>query len=502
MSRGRRLFRVLRQLLRPGEGTADQTVTGGIWVTVNNVVDRILQLGTVLFLARLIGPAAFGLVGIALVAQSGLKRLTQLGLNSALIQHRDEDVDRYLDTVWTVELARGALLGAVLYLSAPLVGSVFSEPRVVDIIRVFALFPVISGLQNPGIMYLVKNLEFHRDVAYRLSSRIVFVVVGVGLGYAVRSVWALVLAMLASNVTSLVLSYLVHPYRPWPRFDRSAAAELFGYGKWIFGSEGLSFLINEGDDAFVGWALGSAALGIYQLSYRLSNAPTTEITHPIQRVLFPTYSKVQDDTAALRRGYFTTIQVITLLSFPASVGIVIVAPVFVPAVLGSGWTEAVVPMQVFAVYAAVRSFRSATVPLFRAINHPEYDTKLRVLKLALLLPFIYPASQAFGVRGVAFVVLGHSLVVAPIASYVAVRAIEGRVATFVRTVTYPAAGSIAMGVIVYALRERVDGIPLVVELSLLVLTGGLAYVSVMVVAERQFGIGLDSLYRIASEWVG
>jgi O-antigen/teichoic acid export membrane protein len=500
MSPGKRLLQRLRQLLGSSGNISDRTVTGGVWVALNNVVDRVLQLGTILFLAQLIGPAAFGLFGIALVTQSALNRLTKLGLDSALIQHQDDDVDTYLDTVWTVELARGVLLGAALYLFAPFVSSVFGEPRVTAILRVFALFPIISGLQNPGIVYFVKDLEFHRDVAYKLSSRIVYVLVGVGVGYATRSVWALVFASLASNVTSLVVSYLIHSYRPWPRFDRSVATELFGYGKWIFGSEALSFLINEGDDAFVGWALGTGPLGIYQLSYRLSNAPATEITHPIQRVLFPAYSKVQDDVASLRSGYFLTVRVITLLSFPASVGIAVVAPVFVPAVLGTEWAEMVVPMQVFAAYAAVRSFRSATVPLFRAIGRPDYDTKIRILKLALLLPFIYPASELLGVTGVALVILGHTLVVAPIASYIAVRSVDGRMATFARNVLYPACGSAVMGTVVYVAREQIDAIPLVAELVLLIVSGVLAYGAVMTVLEKRIGIGLDRLYRIVHEW--
>lgn len=500
MSRGKRLFETIRRLLRPGGGVTNRTVTGGVWVTINNLADRILQLATVLVLAQLVGPAAFGLFGIALLMQSALKRLTKLGLDSALIQHRQENVDTYLDTVWTVELARGLILGATLYLSAPLVSSLFGEPRIVDILRVFALLPILDGVQNPGVVYLVKDLEFHKDVAYKFSSRIVYVLVGLWVGYATRSVWALVFAMLAGRVVSLFASYLIHSYRPRPRFDRAVASELFGYGKWIFGSEGLSFLINEGDDAFVGWALGPAALGVYQLSYRLSNAPTTEITHPIQRVLFPAYSKVQDDVTALRQGYFTTVRIITLCSFPASVGITLIAPVFVPAVLGPAWIDMIVPMQLFGAYAALRSFRSATVPLFRAIDRPDYDTKIRVLKLALIVPFIYPASQAFGVSGVALVVLGHALVVAPIASYVAVRSVEGSMMTFAQILSYSALGSAVMGMVVYALRERIGGLPLVGELLVLILAGAIVYAIVILGLERQFGIGLDQLYRIVHEW--
>lgn len=496
MSPGRQLLRTLRRRLVPDGDVVNRTVTGGMWVGLNNVANRVLQLGTILFLAQFLAPAAFGLFGIALVTQSALNRLTKLGLNTALIQHKNDDIDTYLDTVWTVKLLRGVLLGVGLFLAAPFVSTFFGEPRVTDILRVFALFPVINSLRNPGTVYFVKDLEFHKDVVYNLSGRVVYVLVGVGVGYATKSVWALVLAMGASQVTSLVVSYFVHSYRPRLRFDRSAASELFDYGKWIFGSEMLMFLINEGDDAFVGWALGSSALGVYQLSYRLSNAPATEITHPIQRVVFPAYSKLQEDVASLRQGYFISVRVITLLAFPASVGIVVVAPVFVESVLGPTWLEMVVPMQLFAAYAGFRSFRSATVPLFRAIDRPDYDTKIRVLKLSLIIPFIYPASEAFGTSGVALVLLGHTLVVAPIASYVAIRSVDGVVSEFVRILSYPVFGSTVMGAVVYTLRERIDGIPLLAEFILLVLTGVVVYAGVMVGLEKWLGIGLQRIYRI------
>jgi O-antigen/teichoic acid export membrane protein len=496
MSPGSDLLRALRRLLTTGGSVRDRTVTGGVLVAANNVVDRVLQLGTVLFLAALLDPAAFGLFGIALVVQSALTRLTKLGLDTALIQHRDDDVDTYLDTVWTLEFARGLVLGAVLYLAAPLGATVFGDPRVVDILRVFALVPLLNSLRNPGTVYFQKELDFRRDVAYTLSARVVWVLVGVVAGYLTQSVWALVFATVAGRATSLAVSYLIHEYRPWFRFDRAAAKELFGYGKWIVSSEWLMFLINEGDDLFVGWLLGPAALGVYQLAYQVSNAPTTEITHPIQRVVFPAYSKVQSDTAAVRRGYLLSVRVITLLSFPAAAGLVVVAPVFVPAVLGEQWLAMIVPMQLFAAYAALRSFRSATVPLFRAVGHPEYDTYIRVVKLALIVPFVYPAGQAFGVAGVAAVILGHAVIAAPLASYVALRSVEGRARTFARVLSYPLAGSLLMAGVVYAARERIAGVPAVLELAVLILVGIAVYAGVMLLAERRFDVGIGQVVGI------
>lgn len=178
---------------------------------------------------------------------------------------------------------------------------------------------------------------------YVLSGRLAYV--GIAVGYALVSptVWALVFGHIAGRAVKVIASYLVHGYRPRPAFERAYAVEMLTYGKWIFGSSVLSFLTNEGDDVFVGWALGAASLGIYQMGHRISNAPATEITHTISRVVFPTYAKLQDDTDALHRGYLETLKLIALVAIPATVGIVFVIPLFTRAFLGSDWTSMILP---------------------------------------------------------------------------------------------------------------------------------------------------------------
>jgi O-antigen/teichoic acid export membrane protein len=79
-------------------------------------------------------------------------------------------------------------------------------------------------------------------------------------------VWALVAGAVVGNLVQLVASYVIHDYRPWPRFDRDRAAELITYGKWIFGESVISFFYTDGDDIFVGRLLGSGSLGLYQVA--------------------------------------------------------------------------------------------------------------------------------------------------------------------------------------------------------------------------------------------
>lgn len=494
--------RLVRRTLTPGTEVSERTVTSGVWATLINVSNRLLQLLTVVVVARLIGPTEFGLMGIALLTVSALQRFTQLGINAALIQRAEENVDRYLNTAWCLQIGRGLALAIIAYLLAPVAGTFFDAPRAVGLIRVLGLTVLLQGLANPGVMYFQKDLEFHKQFAYQLSGRVIYVVVAIGYALVYQSVWALVFGSFGGSITGLAVSYLIHSYRPRLAFSVEFARELLNYGKWIFSSEILSFLTNEGDDAFVGWYLSATALGFYQMAYQISNAPATEITHTISSVVFPTYSKLQNDLSALRRGYFNTLQLVSFVTLPAGVGIFVVMPSFVNAFLGADWRPMILPAQLLAVYGLFHSLRTAAVPLFRAVGYPDLDTKIRILKLAFIIVFIVPASDAYGLVGVSLVIVGNSLIANPVAHYFAVRIVDGRFRELVRIFGYPAAGSLLMGASVLLVQEVNPVASSLFEFALSVLIGVTVYSVTMLGVEQFSDYNMRRIVRTVRKSLG
>jgi len=351
---------------------AERAVKSGVWASAITASDRVLQIVKLVVVAGLLGPSAMGLMGIALLTLATLDVFTNLGMDVALIQRSEDDVDAYLDTAWVLQLCRGAALAAVAWTAAPFVATFFGEPRSLDLIRVIGFSPLLLGLQNPAVMYFRKNLEFHRQFGYRVTGSLVDMSVALALAVATGSVWALVFGKLAGDATRTGASYVIHDYRPSVAFDLAKGRELFGYGKWILGAGVTSFLLGQGDDVFVGWFLGAASLGLYQLAYRLANAPATEITKVISSTMLPTYSKLQDDPAAVREAYFRVLQFTTLLTFPMSVGIFVTAPSFVAAFLGDAWAPMVPVMRALSAWGLLLSIGANVGPLFRALGRPDH----------------------------------------------------------------------------------------------------------------------------------
>jgi PST family polysaccharide transporter/lipopolysaccharide exporter len=490
-----RLLAFIRRTLVPGGGVKERAVKSGIWVTLINVFDRGLQFAKIIILARLLSPTDIGLLGIALLALAVLEQFSEFGIDRALIQRKGENVDEYLNTAWTIEIARSALVVGAAFVAAPYIAVFFNEPRSADLIIAIAFAAELFRLRNPGVVYFRKNLDFHKQFAYTLAGSVVNAGVTIGTAFVFRSVWAFVFGRVAGNVVMVVLSYAIHQYRPWPEFDRARAGELLDYGKWILGSSIVLFLINQGDDAFLGWFLTASALGIYQLAYRVSNAPATEITNVISNVVFPAYSRIQSDATRLRNGYFRTIQLTTLISFPLAAGIVVTAPAFVRGFLGEQWLPMIEPMQILAIGGAIRSLDASTGPLLDAVGRPDYNTKLQIPRLALIAVFIYPATDMWGVSGTALVIVGSGIVLSPVISYVAVRQIEGALSQFVRLLSYPIFGSAVMVFGLSLVRANVAIGSSVLEFFALTFVGVAIYVSVMAVIEWRFDIGIEAIVR-------
>lgn len=503
-----RLRALLARLKRGVAGLAptgtilEQTAKSGVWMGLMNVFSRGLEILMIIVLANLLDPADFGLMGIALLVLSGLRNLSDLGLNAAVIQQRESNVDGYLDTMWVIELLRGLVLAGILVALAPVIGSVFSEPRATLVVRVIALSPLLMAIRNPGIVYFKKRLNFHMEFFYQMSGSVSRFVVSVGWALVSPTVWALVAGLIASECLKMLVSHVAHSYRPGLSFSRERARELINYGKWITGNSILYFLYGEGDDVVVGWLLSSTALGFYQTAYRLSNAPATEISQVIGGVMFPAFSTLQDDIAALREAYYRTLQVTMLVATPLAVGIFAVAEVFVATFMGRAWLPMVPAMRILAVYGLLRALGKTMGPLWKAIDRPDYKTKLALIRVPLLALLIVPVTSAYGIEGTAGLIVGvYIFPILPLDVYLIVNSIEGSYRRFGRELAYPLVASGLM----YAAVATVDGWSStggVVEFVLLVVTGVLAYVAVAGLLALQFNWGVEENLRSLAGAVG
>ncbi len=468
----------------------------GIWVSMTTIAVRFSQILMLIILARLLSPRDFGLIGIALLTVSATRRFTDIGINAALIQDVEENVDKYLNTTWCLEAGRGFLIFAVLYVAAPFIADLFSEPRATVLIQALGLSPLLIGLRNPGVVYFKKDLAFHKNFIWKSSASLVQFVVGVGYALYSPTVWALVFASLSRSFVKFALSYVLHDYRPWPEFEIDAARKLIDYGKWITGASIVGFVYSEGDDAFVGWFLSATALGFYQYAYRMADTPATEFSGIISKITFPAYSKLQDDLDQLREALIQTTRLTAFVAFPLAFGIALVAPSFVPVVLGEEWEPMILTMQILAIYGLMHALTRNFGEVWKALGRPDYIAKLGVLRVVCIALLIWPATARWGIEGTALVVVAvYMIPMLPLEVYLAAQMVNGRSMKLYAEYVYPfVAATVMFASLRYA--TSITQVSPLVELVVLVPTGALLYFVVAYLLERQFGWGIGHNLRM------
>jgi PST family polysaccharide transporter/lipopolysaccharide exporter len=364
---------------------------------------------------------------------------------------------------------------------------------------VIGLSPILYGFRNPGVVYFKKELSFHKEFAYEVSSKFVRLAAGIGYALVSPTVWALVFSYILADVTRFLLSYVLHPYKPSISFDREAAGELIDFGKWITASSILNFLYARGDDTFVGWYLSATALGFYQYAYRIADMPSTEISEVIAGVTFPAYSRLQDDASSLRTALLRSLRIVGFATYPLAFGIALVAPSFVPLVLGSEWNPMIPTMQLLALYGLLHSLTRNFGSVWKAIGRPDIIAKLGAVRVACIAVLIWPATARWGIEGTAAVVVGvYVFPMLPLDVYMITRTTEATARDVYREYFYPLVPAATMFGALWYVRGLFEMSNLV-ELLFLVPAGAVIYFSVAFLVGRGFDWGieedLNSIFR-------
>lgn len=480
---------ILKRVFLPGSTTLSQRATlGGLWVLALQIVQRVFGLVRTVILARLLAPSDFGLMGTALLMISVLETFSQTGFEAALIQKKD-DIQKYLDVAWTFLVVRGIVLAGLAFLLAPLTALIFKVPEVTNVVRVIALTPLLSGLVNIGVVYWRRELDFGKRFLFESSKVLAEVLVSVVMAFTLRSVWALVVGLLAGNCVQLLMSYRIHSYRPKISLDRGKLADLLGFGRWVFGSSIGLFLLNQGDDVFVGSYLGATALGLYQMAYQVSNLPATQVTHIIGSVTFPAYARLQDDIPRLRTAFLKVLQLTAFVSIPLAIGLIILAPDLVFVVLGDEWMAMVPSMQVLAFWGLTRSLIVTAGPVYQAVGRPDIDAKVAAVKVFVQFILIYPLSVKWGILGTALAVAIPNVLLSPLAYWLVIRILDCQLVDLLKVIIVPFLGATVMIAVILGCRGLV-GTERVIGLGITVLLGGVTYLSTMYFLDRPLHYGL------------
>lgn len=410
----------------------------------------LLTLGSTAILARLLTPADFGYVAMATVVTEFAALLGAFGFSNVLIQRRRVDRLQFDTLFWAMLAIEGVLAFGVFALSF-LSGWLYDDPHVGPLLRLMSLSFLISGLTAvPGVV-LVRLMRFGAVFWINMGTIAVRSIVAVLCALAGLGMWSLVIGSLVGSAVGVVMHFVAVPYWPRARFSWPLIARSWRTSTGYFGNTALYYVNMNLDLLLIGRQLGAASLGYYQNARSLTDEIRGRIAMPIQQVLFPAFSSLQDDRPRFQQLVMRAGRLLVAVVVPIGFGVSANARELVLVLYGPQWEPMVPVMTMFGLSAALRASSAIASSLFNANDRVGLAFRYNVWSTVLLIAGVL-LSMPYGIEAVAATVAVTSLY-ALVAFRAALRLIGLGTRALFGLLAAPTAASLLMWLAIGALRR-------------------------------------------------
>ena len=375
-----------------------RTANGAAWIVGWRMARRLLGFVNIVVLARLLTPADFGIVALASGISGTLESFAAVGVEDALVREKAPSRALY-DTGFTINILRSALVALVLVAIAVPLSAFLRDQRLTSVIFVFAALLMVTAFSNIGTVDFRRDLAFEREFLLLIIPRILGMAVTVGVALTWHSYWALIAGIATNRLGQLIASYVMHPYRP--TFSLRAWRNLAGFSSWTWALSIAMSLRDRSDTFVLGHVLGDVSVGTYAMGSEIPNLTTTEIVGPLSRACFSGFSAAQHAGEDVGRLYLRVIAAVSLLAFPAGVGISAVAAPAVRLLLGPQWSAVVPLVQLLGPVCTTTTFGLMGASLLTSHGMLSVQFRIIVVVALLRLGFLLALIPRFGVMGAA-----------------------------------------------------------------------------------------------------
>lgn len=450
-----------------------QAARGVFWTAAGNWGYQLATLVVFSVLTRLLTPQAFGLVALATVFVTLMKLVEEQGMADAVVQRKDLEPE-HLDTAFWISVGLSVVLAVVLTGGSALIAMVVNEPDVAPVLAWLSVSLVLNGFSSVQRAILTRELKFASLTLRTLTSVVAGGVVGVIAAFSGFGVWSLVAQLITLELVGVIALWTASDWRPHFRFSKVHFRELFSFGSSVLGFKLLRFAERRVDNLMVGSFIGATALGFYVVAYRLLNLVINVTTSVIGSVAFPVFAKIQAEPEQVQKAYYKAVRQTSVMSFPAFLGLISIAPEATRVFFGNQWDASVPAMQVLAVAGVAQSILFVNGVVLKSLGRPGWRMVIMAVSVALLVGAFAVAVQ-WGITAVAWALVIITYAMAPVWLAATHRLVELSFRRYLAQIVPPLVASALMVGSVFALKLAVGGLILPWRVTLLVLTGVLVY---------------------------
>lgn len=390
-----------------------KTISGAFWKFGERILAEVIHFSISVILARLLMPDDYGLIALVTVFTVFCDKLIVCGFATSLIQKKNaDDVD--FSSVFYFSLSVAFFLYIILFCCAPYIADFydkFDSRTLIAVIRVAGLSLFLVSFNSVQHAYVSKHMLFRRNFWSVLGGILVSGGVGITMAYGGCGVWALVTQNMIKVFVGMLILFLTVRWKPKFVFSFKRLKELFSYGWKIFASSIIKVVYNDLRSLVIGKVFTPADLAFYNRGQTLPQLVDSNITGTIDAVLFPAYSKLQDDKSSLVGAMRRAVKTSCYILMPALALMAAVASPLVSVLLTDKWLPCVPFMQILCFSFMFSPIETENLQSIKAIGRSDIVLKLEIAKRTigvLLLVIAVP----IGIHAIAWSMLIGNIIAA------------------------------------------------------------------------------------------
>lgn len=433
-------------------------ISGMFWVTLSMTLIRGARYLAFFIIAGLISPADFGDFTELTVVVVAMMLLQGFGLGHALI-FRKENVEEASDTILFLLLAFGLLFLLAGWFGAPLIGGFYRNDNLVSPFRVYMLMAFLRATQAVPLRLFEKDLDFRKKFRPGLVGSVAYTVVTVALALRGAGLWALVMGEVIGTLGEMITCWIISPYRPRWRFNRTLAIQDLRFGWAVLGGTILILLFQSIDRVTISTFLDSSRLGYYAFAFTIASLPEVYFVRAVNTVLLPSYTRPGLDHEKRRALFFRATAYCLAMGILFVIGVLFFSRFFLQAAYGEKWLPAVGPLYVLVFFGFFRALAAVSQDLMVGLGRPELHRMLNGIRVIPALLFVYWGIRSGGIGGVAMVMTISTFISFVAGWGILIRLIDTSVGDFRRHLSGPLLAAIPAVLAAEALRRTLPAEP-------------------------------------------
>ncbi len=376
---------------------SNQTVNGAFWTFIDLLINKALYFVCTIFLASILGPSEFGLIGMIVVFVSIGNSLVDGGMSTSVIRMNNPS-DQDFATIFFTNLSMSIFVYTLIFFLAPHISVFYDQPILTDVIRVYCLGFIIIAFKSVHTVKLTIALEFRKMTLLNIPGNIISVVVAVWMAYEDYRVWSLVSLFLVNQIVSTLLYWIFVTWKPYFRFDKNNFLYHINFGYKLMLSSQLNIVFDNINNILIGKYYSVANLGFYERAFTFNSYPVSILSSIVAKVTLPTLAKIKDQKERLRLAYQKILQITTYVSFVGlGLAFIVSEPLF-KIMLGDDWLPSIPIFQVLCLSFVLYPIHTLNINILSLFGRSDLFLKLEVIKKIVVVITVLIGFK-FGIMG-------------------------------------------------------------------------------------------------------